>query len=202
MLAASADTEHPEEVARFVDYLFTYEGSVSAKHGYEGVSFDLVEEDGIQQIDYKPYAEAAGFDNISDFYAQKAIAANVFTIYWTDIKGGLEDAMKEATREELYEDRFIEAGGMSLLREIAIREEGVEVISVYPNVKYTAEELETRSTLYTDVYNYLVTAKVQFITGETDIDAGWDAYLAELDKIGLERLLEIEQAAYDRYLGN
>ncbi len=58
------------------------------------------------------------------------------------------------------------------------------------------------STLYTDVYNYLVTAKVQFITGETDIDAGWDAYLAELDKIGLERLLEIEQAAYDRYLGN
>ena len=67
---------------------------------------------------------------------------------------------------------------------------------------YTAEELETRSTLYTDVYNYLVTAKIQFITGETDIDAGWDAYLAELDKIGLERLLEIEQAAYDRYLGN
>ena len=202
MLAASADTEHPEEVARFVDYLFTYEGSVSAKHGYEGVSFDLVEEDGIGQIDYKPYAEAAGFDNISDFYAQKVIAANVFPIYQTDVKGGLEDAMKEATREELYEDRFIEAGGMSLLREIAIREEGVEVISVYPNVKYTAEELETRSTLYTDVYNYLVTAKVQFITGETDIDAGWDAYLAELDKIGLERLLEIEQAAYDRYLGN
>ena len=88
------------------------------------------------------------------------------------------------------------------MRELAIREEGVEVIYVYPSVKYTAEELGERSTLYTDVYNYLVTAKVQFITGETDIDAGWDAYLAELDKIGLERLLEIEQAAYDRYLGN
>ena len=102
----------------------------------------------------------------------------------------------------LHSDAIYEMGGTSLLRELAIREEGVEVIYVYPSVKYTAEELGERSTLYTDVYNYLVTAKVQFITGETDIDAGWDAYLAELDKIGLERLLEIAQAAYDRYLGN
>ncbi len=202
MLAASADTEHPEEVARFVDYLFTYEGALSAKSGYEGVSFDYVEKDGMLSIDYEPYATAAGFDDINDFYAQKVIAANVFPIYQMDRKGGLADVMKESTWEELHSDKMYEIGGTSLLREIAIREEGVEVIYVYPNMKYTAEELETRSTLYTDVYNYLVTAKVQFITGETDIDAGWDAYLAELDKMGLERLMEIEQAAYDRYIGN
>lgn len=202
MLAASADTEHPEEIARFVDYLFTYEGAISAKSGYEGVSFDLVEEDGMLQVDYEPYATAAGFDDINDFYTQKAIAANVFPIYQVDRKGGLSDVMEKATWEELHSDKLYDVGGTSLLRGIAIREEGVEVVYVYPNVKYTAEELETRSTLYTDVYNYLVTAKIQFITGETDIDAGWDAYLAELNKMGLERLLEIEQAAYDRYLGN
>lgn len=202
MLAASADSEHPEEIARFVDYLFTYEGAISAQSGYEGVSFDFVEKNGMLQIDYKPYAEAAGFDNTNDFYAQKVIAANVFPIYQVDRKGGLADVMKEMTWEELHSDELYDVGGTNLLKEIAIREEGVQVVSLYPNVKYTAEELETRSTLYTDVYNYLVTAKVQFITGETDIDAGWDAYLAELDKIGLERLLEIEQAAYDRYLGN
>ena len=201
-IAASADTEHPEEVARFVDYLFTYEGAISAISGYEGVSFDLVEEDGVLKIDYEPYAEAAGFDDVNDFYAQRVIAANVFPIYQVDRKGGLAEVMKEMTWEELHSDAIYEMGGTSLLRELAIREEGVEVIYVYPSVKYTAEELGERSTLYTDVYNYLVTAKVQFITGETDIDAGWDAYLAELDKIGLERLLEIEQAAYDRYLGN
>lgn len=201
MLAASADSEHPEEIARFVDYLFTYEGSISAQNGYEGVSFDYVEKNGMRQMDYEPYAKAAGFDNTNDFYAQKVIAANVFPIYQTDRKGGLADVMKEMTWEELHSDELYNVGGTSLLKEIAIREEGVQVVSVYPNVKYTAEELGIRSTLYTDVYNYLVTAKVQFITGETDIDTGWDAYLAELDKIGLERLLEIEQAAYDRYLG-
>ncbi len=202
MLAASADTEHPEEIARFVDYLFTYEGAISARSGYEGVSYDFVEKDGILMVDYEPYAKAAGFDDIDDFYAQKVIAANVFPIYETDRKGSFADVTREMTREELQDDKFYDIGGKNLLKALATREEGVQVISAYPNVKYTAEELETRSTLYTDVYNYLVTAKVQFITGELDIDAGWDSYLAELDKIGLQRLLEIEQAAYDRYLGN
>ena len=35
-----------------------------------------------------------------------------------------------------------------------------------------------------------------FLTGSKDIDAEWDAYLAELDKIGIEELQEIYQAAY------
>lgn len=55
-----------------------------------------------------------------------------------------------------------------------------------------------RSTLITDINNYHKIAYTQFINGELDIDADFDAYVAELEKIGLDRLLEIEQAAYDR----
>ena len=33
-----------------------------------------------------------------------------------------------------------------------------------------------------------------------NIDAEWDTYLSELDNMGLQRWLEIKQAAYDRYM--
>ena len=43
------------------------------------------------------------------------------------------------------------------------------------------------------------TAQAQFITGEKDIenDADWNAFLQDLQKAKLDRLLEIEQTSYD-----
>ena len=40
-----------------------------------------------------------------------------------------------------------------------------------------------------------------FITGEYDIDGYWDTYVDTLKNMKVERLLEIEQAAYDRMAG-
>ena len=40
--------------------------------------------------------------------------------------------------------------------------------------------------------------RYEFITGKTDIDAGWDAYIKELKSSNIDRLLEISQTAYDR----
>ena len=40
--------------------------------------------------------------------------------------------------------------------------------------------------------------EAKFITGRESFD-NWDAYLAELDKLGLAEMCGIYQAAYDRY---
>ena len=37
----------------------------------------------------------------------------------------------------------------------------------------------------------------KFISGEEDIEAGWDAYIKNLEKMGLEELLEIYQNTID-----
>ena len=47
------------------------------------------------------------------------------------------------------------------------------------------------------VKTYVDEMLTRFITGEADIDAEWDTYLATLDSQGLQRLLEINQNAYD-----
>ena len=64
---------------------------------------------------------------------------------------------------------------------------------------YTAEEQSERSVLMMDIKNYIQTMKAQFIVGEVDIDTGWDSFLTNLKNMQLDRLLEIEQQAYDRY---
>lgn len=37
----------------------------------------------------------------------------------------------------------------------------------------------------------------KFISGEEDIESGWDAYIKNLEKMGLADLLEIYQNAYN-----
>ena len=37
-----------------------------------------------------------------------------------------------------------------------------------------------------------------FATGNLNLDADWDSYLATLDQIGIDRYLELVQSGYDR----
>jgi len=43
-----------------------------------------------------------------------------------------------------------------------------------------------------------VTDLVRFITGDRNINTEWDAYVKQLENLGLKRYLEIQQDAYDQ----
>ena len=55
-----------------------------------------------------------------------------------------------------------------------------------------------RATLKTDIENYIKTTSAQFIIGELDVYKDWDTYISTLNKMGLEKLLDLEQQAYDK----
>jgi hypothetical protein len=51
-----------------------------------------------------------------------------------------------------------------------------------------------------DINTYIGQMTAKFISGELAInDTNWNAYLAELDKMGLDEVLEVYTAAYERY---
>ncbi|MEA4890699.1 MAG: extracellular solute-binding protein [Clostridiaceae bacterium] len=50
--------------------------------------------------------------------------------------------------------------------------------------------------LETNLITYYKEMEAKFVRGEADLDKDWDAYLAELKNIGLDRYLEIYQTAY------
>src|SRR5690606_18133723 len=72
----------------------------------------------------------------------------------------------------------------------------------YPNTVYsTLEEADRLKVLDTDINAYVSEMEVKWIV-QGGIEQEWDAYVDELNKIGLAEKLEIHQGIYDRYIGN
>ena len=53
---------------------------------------------------------------------------------------------------------------------------------------------------YTDMWTYKEEMKARFIMGKDDIDEYWDTYIQTLKDMGIDDVLAIEQAKYDRYV--
>ncbi|MFQ9697724.1 MAG: hypothetical protein ACLRY5_12915, partial [Zhenhengia sp.] len=66
----------------------------------------------------------------------------------------------------------------------------------------TPEESKELSALQTDLQDYVNQNKAKWTTGQQNVDTDWDNYVATLNKMGLERYMEIYNQAYDRFLGN
>lgn len=72
------------------------------------------------------------------------------------------------------------------------------VAKPYPVVNYTAEQSEEISSLTVDIYKYVNETWASWIVNG-GIDEQWDAYVDQLNQMGLERLMEIYQEALDVY---
>ena len=73
----------------------------------------------------------------------------------------------------------------------------------YPHLfmKYTDEEQNTMAMNQANINNIIDNKWSLWITGESDIDADWDAYVESVKGAGLDEVLQIRQKAFDSYLG-
>lgn len=70
---------------------------------------------------------------------------------------------------------------------------------VLPTLKYTLDETELIQEQLTTLPTFVDQCMAEFITGARSLDdAGWNAYLDELETMGLSTWLETAQVAYDR----
>ena len=60
--------------------------------------------------------------------------------------------------------------------------------------------MEEKADLVTSINSYVDQYQALVVTGEADLESTWDEYLANLSSMRLERLQEIDKAAYDRWL--
>lgn len=67
-----------------------------------------------------------------------------------------------------------------------------------PFMSYTEDENFQISDILNSLNTYVSECMVRFATGDMDIETEWDAYLAELDNIGLQTYLKVTQDAYNR----
>lgn len=73
----------------------------------------------------------------------------------------------------------------------------VDVADLQNKVMLTADDQMDYADIWADMEKYITQMHDKFITGAEDIETGWDAYLSQLNKMGLPEILEMYQDAYD-----
>ena len=68
-----------------------------------------------------------------------------------------------------------------------------------PAVTMTVDEANEYASLFNDIDSYMKEQISLFIQGKRSLDE-YPEYRATLESMGIERMIELEQAAYDRYM--
>lgn len=177
--AISADSENWEVALRWLDYLYTEEGALLANYGVEGDTFEF-NEDGEPEFTDKILANENGWtmtQTVASYLCPSAGIAN-----WSDWTRELAGVPE---KDQACYDVWSEFSDDWRLPS---------------SVTLTQEESTERAALYADISTIVKEQTAQFISGALDIESNWDAYISALEASGMERAIEITQAAYDRYL--
>lgn len=157
--------------ARFLDYAYTEEGSLFYAYGEEGFAWD--------NVDGKPTFKDIITNNPETPDAQ---AARYFVAQFANFSLHALDTRSHMGKEVLDIQTAFEANMVKYS---------------YPTVTYTEEEVKTISK-WNDIDTTCREKILGFILGTEDL-ADWDAFIEEINNMGLADVLAIRQAAYDRY---
>ncbi len=86
---------------------------------------------------------------------------------------------------------------LDILKEVYVPDMKME--NNFPRVFYTVEDQETLVNIEVQMFDYAVTKRAEWIQNG-NIDSEWEAYLSELEAVGLNEWLEIKQTYYDEFV--
>lgn len=172
-IAVSATSDKKELAVKFLDYGYSDEGAILYNYGIEGISYEM--------IDGKPvYKEPPDGMTRTDF----------LTLY-TMITGSWPCKVLTTTREYLY-------SLPQQLQAIEAYKQTEYYNYILPPISQTSDEAEETSRLERLIVNYADEMMKKFILGKEPIE-NFDLYISELQRLRIDRLMELKQAALDRY---
>ena len=182
------DCANPELAFRVGDFCFTEEAFLLCRVGEEGVSW-IRPEPGTPSV--FPDLYEASFVWIDNEYnwsnAQNAIWRQMAPLFaLTGLNG----------RADLGDLQVGPAMNYKTIQALAAYKPDDDMILGF--VPFTEEESKQINDVAATVNSFAEEYMVLFITGELDIDSEWDAYLEELNGMGLQEYLAAYQAAYER----
>jgi len=166
-----------DAAARLIDYVYGEEGNMRANFGEEGITYEL--QDG------KPVFTDLVLNNPEGLSIQRALS----------LYAGNNN------KPFLVENEMM-LGSYAL----DVQKKSLEVwatpdASVYkiPPLTLTTEEALEYNSLITDIQTYLDEFKLKFIMGTEPLD-NYTQFVENINSMNIQRAIEIQQAAYERYL--
>lgn len=175
----------PGTLIQWADYFYGEEGVQFSAFGKEGVTYNLDEEGKIRYTDeilnYEGGAQLGAYQ-----YGLFVYGGSIPTWY-------VDSEPMEIARRQDGEDNTEER--MSDYTEISEQYKP----DLMPGLVPTIDESTEVNALVTDMDTYIKEARANFVTGTWNFDSDWDAFVEQLDGLGVPRYIEIKQAQYDRY---
>lgn len=176
---SSCDEETIKTILTFQDFFYSEEGITLANWGVEGESYQ-VNEDGTKEfiVDYETEESKADGEKKWSFLSDrltvcKPVDQEAFYSYNTEL-------IAEAANRCIVDENLLER----------------------PVVLYTTEQEETLSNLVAAVYASETSALTSFIVGNTELNEdNWNAFIEEMDSLGLSQIEEIQLEAYQSTIG-
>ncbi|WP_163538205.1 extracellular solute-binding protein [Gracilibacillus sp. YIM 98692] len=185
-----ASEEAQIKAIKLLDYMFTEEGSTRAHFGVEGEDWIKPEE--------------------GDVAINEEMEPNLKQLHPEEPTNNSWGASAQYFQPREYRDGWVQAediytddGYERRLQEATYLYEGMEPEEIFPHwaIWYEGEVQDEIATLETNILDNVEQSAVRFITGEMSLEEDWDDYVAGLESLGVDRYVEINQEAYDNYLG-
>ena len=175
----SAECENVDILAKWMDFLYTEQGSLIVSFGIEGETYDYGE-------DGKPHFTDKILNN-PDYGT--TVAANLFAI---DSFIGLQYNYR-------YTDGYSEvarSAGSLWLDNV----DTSDLWSLPGCVSMSAEDALAYSAKYNDIATFGTESVAKFVTGETELtDDNWKAFTDKLESMGIQECIGYWQNAYDAF---
>ncbi|GAB2532159.1 type 2 periplasmic-binding domain-containing protein [Gracilibacillus alcaliphilus] len=172
----TTEAKNPEKLLQWADQFYTEDASIQTFYG----SYDIAVEkhdDGTYEVLEAPDGESA------DIFA------------WTN---SFRDFGPKYVGEDFNEKVTLPTSGGDGLKLELDQELNPYVREQFPNVIYTEEESARLSTLTVDLEAYVESMQSKWVV-EGGATEEWDAYISQLEQMGLGEYMDIQNEAFDRY---
>lgn len=177
-LGISAATADPKLALRYLNFFWTEEGRRLANFGVEGEEYTMVDGKPEYTEEFLTSSEKSIKEKLEAIGAQSAFG------YEMDYSHVVPTLHEEAVKAmELYSD-------------------GGYMVDAFPMLAFTEEEQAIYDKNYQSLETYYLETLQKWVLGASDIDATFDEYMNRMKELGMEEVLSVYQAAYERFQSN
>ncbi|MDR2094587.1 MAG: extracellular solute-binding protein [Treponema sp.] len=178
--AITNKNKHPEATMRYLDYLYTPEGTKLVRLGVEGVTFTRT-----------PAGSYAYVPAIANDPQGRTVDEMVgkYTIF---CGGGVPQLIVDAIDLSAAQWPEIKASTNNYLPYLP---------KEHLSLSFTVDEVNELNALSNDILTYIEEMEIKFITG-TESFNNWSAFIQNLERMNAKRYTEIYTAAYQRWKRN
>lgn len=173
--AISATAVNVEAAMRWLDYAYSEEGSMLNTFGIEGVTYNLENGKPVYTDLVVNNPEQLGSDQVMMKYSH-----------------GTNFPM-------IQRDNDLPTKYRQTAEALDVWKKTNHEQHLLPPITPTAEEADEMSSIMNDINALIREAELKIIMGSEPVDS-YDGYIQKMKDMGIERAIEIQQAAYERYL--